>query len=258
MMTLAQFVRETPFFIIAHRGASGVAPENTMEAITLAVEGGAHMVEIDVRTTADNEMVVFHDHVLGRTTNGSGYIERTAWPELKKLDAGKWFSKDYAGEHVPRLDEVLSYIYMKCYLNVEIKPIKDRKTAEQKVQRIINIIQEDGVAPYALLSSFDHDILRYIKEVAPLLYTAALNNPGDTRPPSEIVKECGADGFGCSIHELTKKRSEDLRANRIPWGVYSVDTEEQLATALEYGPTSVVTKFPARISKAYEALKVNS
>ena len=255
MKTLEEFVRSTPFFIIAHRGASGEAPENTIAAMKLALEGGALMVEIDIQTTADDEMVVFHDNVLGRTTDGSGKINNTSLDDLRKLDAGSWFDTKYKGELVPTLDEVLDVIDKQCYLNIEIKPIKDPKTAGKKIQHIINIVQDRGIAPYALLSSFDHRALHLISEIDPMIYTTALNVPGDTRLPSEIVAECGANGFGCSIHELTKKRSEDLRTHMIPWGVYSVDNEAQLHKALEYGVTSVVTKYPGIVSEAFDRIK---
>jgi len=255
MKTLAEFVRSTPFFIIAHRGASGDAPENTMAAIKLAIEGGAQMIEIDVQTTKDDELVVFHDEVLGRTTSGHGHVDQVTYEELTAYDAGSWFDEKFAGEVVPRLEEALDLMIGKCYVNIELKPLKGHKHAERLIQRIINLIQDRGLAPFALLSSFDHDALHLAKEIDPMIITAALNVPGDTRLPSEIVSECRASGFGCSIHELTRKRSEDLAAHSIPWGIYSVDTIEALEKALDYGVTSVVTKHPQLITDAFQAIK---
>ena len=255
MKTLAEFIQSTPFFIIAHRGASGDAPENTMAAIRMAIEGGAQMIEIDVQTTSDDELVVFHDQVLGRTTSGHGYIRDVSFKELQKLDAGKWFHESFAGEVVPRLESVLDMAIGQCYVNVELKPLKDHKNAEQLIQRIINIIQERGLVPFAVLSSFDHQALHLSKEIDPMIPTAALNVPGDKRLPSEIVAACRANAFGCSVHELTRRRSDDLAAHKIPWGVYSVDDVNTLRIALDHGVTSVVTKHPKLIHDAYLAIQ---
>ncbi len=254
MKTLAEFVRSTPFWVIAHRGASGDAPENTMAAISQAIDEGARMIEIDIQATRDDEIVVFHDHVLGRTTNGSGHIRQTSYDDLKQLDAGGWFDARFAGERIPRLDEVLDLIQGKAYLNLEIKPLKDDPHAERLITQAMNIIQEHDMENYTVYASFDHHALKLVKEIDPLARTAALNVPGDSRLPSEVVSSCGADAYGCSIHELTRKRSDDVRAHRIPWGIYTVNTPEQLAKALEYGVQSVVSNKPGLIWHTYSAL----
>jgi glycerophosphoryl diester phosphodiesterase len=252
MKTLAEFVRSTPFFVIAHRGASGEAPENTISAIRLAIEGGAAMIEIDVQTTLDKELVVFHDKVLGRTTNGHGHIRQISLKDLSTLDAGSWFDERYAGEVVPRLDDVLDLIKGQCYVNIELKPLSELDDAERYIETLIGVIQDRDLAPYSLLSSFDHKALQITKAMDPTIHTAALNVPGDTRLPSEIVSDCGADGYGCSMHEITRKRSEDLATHRIPWGVYSVDSVDALRKALDHGVNSVVTKHPSLIRDAYK------
>jgi len=226
-----------------------------MAAIAKAIDDGALMVEIDIQVTKDEELVVFHAHVLGRTTNGSGFIKQNSYEDLKGLDAGSWFDARFAGEPIPRLDEVLDLIKGKAYLNLEIKPLKEDPHALQAIQQAMNIIQEHDMENYTVYASFDHQALKMVKDIDPLARTAALNVPGDSRLPSEVVASCGADAYGCSIHELTRKRSDDLAAHRIPWGIYTVNTEEQLATALEYGTQSVVSNFPGRIWTAYQATR---
>jgi len=254
MKTLADFVRSTRFWVIAHRGASGEAPENTLAAIGKAIDDGALMVEIDIQVTKDEELVVFHDHILGRTTNGSGHIKEKSYEELKGLDAGSWFDAKFAGEPIPRLDEVLDLMQGRAYLNLEIKPLKEDPNAMKAIQQAMNIIQEHDMENYTVYASFDHQALKMVKDIDPLARTAALNVPGDSRLPSEVVAACGADAYGCSIHELTKKRSEDLATHRIPWGVYTVNTPEQLSKALEYGAQSVVSNQPGLIWHTYSSL----
>ena len=96
--------------VVAHRGSSGTAPENTMAAFRLAVAAGADMIEFDVRMTRDFELVVHHDRSLGRTSDGSGRIWDLTLGDLRGSDAGSWFAKKFAGERIPTLRQVLEEI----------------------------------------------------------------------------------------------------------------------------------------------------
>ena len=107
--------------VIAHRGFSAIAPENTLPAMQFAVDSGAEMVEFDVRITKDNQLVVIHDETVERTTNGKGLVSRHTLQELQTLDAGTWFSQTFSGTQVPSLNEVLQLCSGSVYMNIEIK-----------------------------------------------------------------------------------------------------------------------------------------
>ena len=94
--------------IIAHRGASSVAPENTMAAFIAAAELGATGIEFDVHQTIDNELAVIHDFDVSRTSNGAGTVFESTWADLAELDAGSWFSDRFVGQPIPRLADVLA------------------------------------------------------------------------------------------------------------------------------------------------------
>jgi glycerophosphoryl diester phosphodiesterase len=94
--------------VVAHRGASAESPENTMAAFGRAAELGADAIEFDVHLTADGHPVVMHDQMLDRTTTGTGPVFATIWSDLAELDAGAWYSPEFAGEHIPTLSEVLA------------------------------------------------------------------------------------------------------------------------------------------------------
>src|SRR5262245_86406 len=96
--------------LIAHRGASAYAPENTLAAFKKAKELGAQWLEFDVQLTACGEIVVFHDERLERTTNGRGWIHEKPYSYLKTLDAGSWFNSQFAGEKIPTLVEALEFL----------------------------------------------------------------------------------------------------------------------------------------------------
>lgn len=89
------------FLTLAHRGASGYAPENTLAAFDKAIELGADMIETDVRQTKDGHLVLFHDPSVKRTTNGQGLVSELTLAELKALDAGSWFGREFAGQRIP-------------------------------------------------------------------------------------------------------------------------------------------------------------
>src|SRR5690606_19539586 len=96
--------------VIAHRGSSQIAPENTLPAIDRAIQDGADAIEIDVQLTKDGQVVVFHDEWVNRTTNGRGFICDLTYAELERLDAGSWFHPRFQGTKVPLLSEVLALV----------------------------------------------------------------------------------------------------------------------------------------------------
>ena len=107
--------------IVCHRGAETFAPENTLSAIDLAFDQGFDIVEIDVRQTKDSVPVVMHDRSVNRTTNGRGAINKMSYAEVSQLDAGTWFDPFFAGERVPRLEDVLRHAKGRGEVYIEIK-----------------------------------------------------------------------------------------------------------------------------------------
>src|SRR5438477_9822141 len=95
--------------VIAHRGASGNAPENTMAAFKKAVALGANFIETDLQLSRDARLVAIHDATVNRTTNGQGTVHDMTLTELRRLDAGSWFGSEFAGERIPTLDEILAF-----------------------------------------------------------------------------------------------------------------------------------------------------
>jgi hypothetical protein len=98
-------------FVISHRGALAECPENTLSGLEFAYEQGIRLIEIDVMMTEDNVPILFHDPSLDRTTNGTGSVTRSAWNYVRALDAGSWFSEEFAGERVPLMSEVFDWLF---------------------------------------------------------------------------------------------------------------------------------------------------
>jgi glycerophosphoryl diester phosphodiesterase len=100
--------------LIAHRGFSGRYPENTLRAFREAMKLPVDGIELDIRRTRDGVLVVIHDETVDRTTFGSGRVSELTWDELRQLDAGAWKGEEFAGERIPRLDEVLELVNKRC------------------------------------------------------------------------------------------------------------------------------------------------
>jgi glycerophosphoryl diester phosphodiesterase len=138
--------------LMAHRGASGLAPENTLAAFARCLEYAPQWIELDVHASADRAIIVMHDGTVDRTTNGSGAIGSLTLAELKALDAGSWKGAEYAGEPVPTLEEVVALVGQRVRLNVEIKGGPDLPFV---AERVVAILREGGVLGQSMISSFD-------------------------------------------------------------------------------------------------------
>ena len=152
-------------FISAHRGYSSHYPENTIPALQAALDAGAHVAEIDVRLTRDDKLVLMHDATVDRTTDGSGAVRQMTLAEVKRLDAGRWFDRKFAGTQVPTLDEVLEWSKGRLGILVEMKNYPERPSAF--VDEVIATILRQNAQDFALPAGFDHATLAEIHRRQP-------------------------------------------------------------------------------------------
>lgn len=153
--------------VIAHRGSSRQAPENTLASLHLAGQQGIKWVEIDVMLSGDGIPIIFHDDYLSRTTNGEGLVYKTPLAELKKLDAGSWKSEEYQQEKIPTLREALAVIsHYGMGLNLELKPCEGLE--EETVAASIEVLKQYWPSELPLLlSSFSYFALVSAKALWP-------------------------------------------------------------------------------------------
>lgn len=138
--------------IIAHRGASAYAPENTMAAFAEALEQGADGFELDAKLTADGHVVVIHDFTVDRTTGGRGDVRKQTLAQLKELDAGSWFDERFRGERIPLLDEVFEAFGRQTLINVELTNYAS--PADALPDRVAELVLRHGVEDNVFFSSF--------------------------------------------------------------------------------------------------------
>lgn len=151
--------------IVAHRGASGSAPENTLAAFRKAIDLGADVLELDVHQTHDSQLVVIHDATVDRTTNGKGPVKNFTAKEIQKLDAGSWFSPAYKGEKVPLLSEVLDTTPDTIPLLIELKEGSEKCPGIEA--RTVQLIREKEAQHRVIPKSFEDDVLERFRLLAP-------------------------------------------------------------------------------------------
>ncbi|KTC20612.1 glycerophosphodiester phosphodiesterase [Pseudomonas marginalis ICMP 9505] len=230
--------------LIAHRGASAFAPENTLTAIEIAARMGAQWVEIDVKLTRDGALVVIHDDTLDRTTSGHGAVVLNTLEQIRSLDAGRWFSNTYAGVTVPTFEEVVdTAICLGLGLQVELKPTigDDLETAEAVIPLLR---QKWPLGPHRLfVSSFSTRALgkaRALWEEVPLCL-ASLVAPAD---PAALLAE-----YDCQILHVVDPFLDEghlrrLRDSEVEFAVATVNDPQRARYLLSRGAQSVLTDYP--------------
>lgn len=208
------------------------------------------MVELDVHLTKDREVVVIHDETLERTTSGKGKVLNHTLSELKKLDAGAWFTPEFSGEKIPTLEEVLQSLKGKVQINIEIKngPVYYEGIEE----RVLAIVSKNSMLDQVIISSFDHFCLKRIKELCPDLPTGRVVKLGvlyvaRLLKPEKIAQSVGASGLHVNKSYLTPDLLHRARQYGLKVLVWTVNEPEQMQSFREMGVDGIVTNFPDKL-----------
>ena len=235
--------------IIAHRGASSDAPENTTAAFEAAISQAADMVEIDLRWSADNEPVIVHDATVDRTTNGSGSVAALRLEELRRLDAGSWFGRRFAAERVLTLQEALAILGPRIRLNVEL--CGDVPPPAGFTARLMRLVEDARLPEEPIFSSFEFSLLAAVRaehsdaRVAPL-YRApgpvALRRVLELRPYAAHPRR----------NLVTPGLMRRLRAGGVRVHAWTVNQSSEARRLLRLGVDGIFTDHPARMVRVRE------
>jgi len=233
--------------VVAHRGASRLAPENTLVSFRRAIADGADAIELDVRLSADGRAVVIHDRTLLRTTGVKGRVSRTGSGVIRGLSAGAWFLPEHSGEKVPLLEEVLELAGGAVGVNVELKFDSRRQDPGPLVRRVCGIVGDFRGRDNVLISSFHHPALELQRDVAPGIPTGILVYPPGV-PTTSGVRLAGRIGAGWLIYSggnVRKSYVARARSNGIRTMEYTVDGRMRIRRAVGMGLDGVITNDPA-------------
>lgn len=236
--------------VIAHRGAMGYAPENTISAFKLAIELGANALELDLRQTKDSIPVVLHDATINKTTNGNGNVNIFNFADLKKLDAGSWFDKKFSGEKIPSLKEVIDVLNDSTILIIEFK--EGNETYPGIEERVVKLVKENAIESRTIFKSFDPNVLKRLRAIEPdipLCYVYAVRIPWlgmivDRGVTFGSVYNIDAEYLQPHRFFLSKSFVTDAQSKGfkiISWGVNSL---EAITESLDYAVEGIETDYP--------------
>ncbi|HKI97071.1 MAG TPA: glycerophosphodiester phosphodiesterase [bacterium] len=231
--------------IIAHRGASSQAPENTLAAFRAAVALGADGVEFDVQGTRDGVPVVIHDPTLERTTNGHGAVAGASAAELGALEAGGWFVPPHPGERVPALEAVLALLAPTALeLHIELKTA--RIAYPGLVPAVVQQVRAAGMGGRVVLSSYNHHSLLEARRLAPEIACAALTYEVLIEP-WRYATQHGLQGLHPQHTTVDAELVRAAHAAGLAVRAYTVDDPEEAGRLMALGVDGIITNQPARL-----------
>lgn len=242
----------TCLHIIAHRGASAYAPENTFAAFEKARELGAGFIELDVQLTKDGKLAVIHDDKVDRTTNGTGFVRHFTMKELETLDAGSWFSPSFQGEKIPDLEAVLHKYHNKIGLLIEIKSSKTQPGIEKAIGRLIDRL---GPSANTIVQSFDAGAIMTLHNLYPSIPGAVLIRPrfgmlpyGRLRHISSFARYVSLKHTMLSSFLIKSAHSHDMKV--FAWTVNGRKTGRRLQS---WNIDGIITDYPDYFKKEGKA-----
>jgi glycerophosphoryl diester phosphodiesterase len=237
--------------IVGHRGDNVHAPENTPAAIQLAWELGVDSIEVDIHLTADGRLVVIHDPTTGRTADEDLVVAESSLDELQSLDAGSWFSEDFAGERIPTFEEVIKSVPEGKFLCVELKE------GEGLAEAFCEEIQRMGFGSRVCALAFNPAYLKTIKALWPDLPVMLLLAPDidrmtkKYRPFTETVLErvraCGADAPACFEGAVTEEFVQAVQGAGMPILTWVTNRPARAKELAKWGVDAIASDDPGKI-----------
>jgi glycerophosphoryl diester phosphodiesterase len=232
--------------VIAHRGASGYAPENTLAAFKRAIALGATFIETDLQLSRDSRFVAIHDETVNRTTNGQGKVHDLSLADLRRLDAGSWFGSEFTGERIPTLEEILEFAKKNdVVFYLELKP----GGSWGGEHALIGALRETQEIARTIVISFDATIIEALRKIEPTLMTGLLFDGQMDRPIEKAVevgaRQLAVRGDLVTPALLTEAGKKDLQV--VCW---TVNQPAHMRLLIDAGVDGIMSDYPDRIVAA--------
>ncbi len=225
--------------VTAHRGSSSSAPENTLSAIRQAIADQADYAEIDVLETLDGVIIVLHDSDLTRVTGKKLNIWETTFAEVRELDAGSWFSPEFAGEKIPTLEEAIGVARDKIKLNIEMKFYEHNL---RLTERVVSIIRKENFTDQCIITSMNYQELLKVKKLDNRIKTGIIFFEAIGR-----VVNLETDLFSISKKKATESFISKARNGKKEVHVWTVNTPEAMEDLIYLGVNNIITDYPAKL-----------
>jgi glycerophosphoryl diester phosphodiesterase len=232
--------------VIAHRGASGYAPENTLAAFKRALALGATFIETDLQLSRDSHFVAIHDDTVNRTTNGQGKVHDLSLVELRRLDAGSWFGSEFAGERIPTLPEILEFAKKHdAVFYLELKP----SGSWGGEHTLIGALRSSGEIARTIVISFDPSILEAVRKIEPTVMTGLLFD-GQIELPLQRAVEIGARQLAMRGDLVTPALLAEARKHDLQVVCWTVNQPAHMRLLIEAGVDGIMSDYPDRLVAA--------
>ena len=257
---------------IAHRGASGYAPEHTIPAYQLGEQMKGDYIEIDLQMTKDGRLIAMHDEKVDRTTNGTGLVKDLTLAEIKKLDAGTWFNEKYPqlakevyeGLTVPTLEEVFKKFGKQANYYIETKSPEVYPGMEEELLQVLEeykMVDSKGRTKNVLIQSFSKESLMKVHDMnpkLPLVQLFSYKNPATISGEElESIKEY-AIGVGPNFNKVDGQYVKMVRDHDLQFHPYTVNERADMKKALEWGATGLFTNYPDVFNEVLSEYKHNN
>ncbi|MEH7082609.1 glycerophosphodiester phosphodiesterase family protein [Neobacillus drentensis] len=231
---------------VAHRGASGYAPENTIAAFDKGVDMKADYIEIDVQRSKDGKLVIIHDTKVDRTTDGTGYVKDLTFDQIRSLDAGSWKGEQFKGEKIPTFDEILDRYHGKIGILIELKspelyPGIEEMVAQELKERNLDKPQNEKI----IIQSFNFESMKKANSLLPKVPIGVLtSNRADTSEQSLKEFAAYADYFNPSYGIVTEELVNQVHANGMKIQSWTVRSHEAADFLLKMNVDGIITDYP--------------
>jgi glycerophosphoryl diester phosphodiesterase len=231
---------------VAHRGASGYAPENTIAAFDKGVEMKADYIEIDVQRSKDGELVIIHDTKVDRTTDGTGYVKDLTFEQIRSLDAGSWKGEQFKGEKIPTFDEILDRYHGKVGILIELKapelyPGIEEMVAQELKERNLDKPQNEKI----IIQSFNFESMKITNSLLPKVPIGVLTS-NKVHTTEQALKEFAvyADYFNPSYGIVTEDLVNQVHAHGMKIQSWTVRSHEAAEFLLNMNVDGIITDYP--------------
>ncbi|MBM4247687.1 MAG: glycerophosphodiester phosphodiesterase [Deltaproteobacteria bacterium] len=243
------------FLRIGHRGAAAECPENTLVSFARAIELGADMIECDLQLTADENVVIFHDWTLERTTNGSGIVRELGLDAIRRLDAGSWRAERFAGERVPTLDETLDRVLPSAQLNLELKCRGPRSDARALAEAAVAAVARRSAFDRIVFSSFDRACLEELRAASVEARIGVLWNDATFPQALDRADAVSAMALHPRAATVTPRVVGEAHARGLRVYVWTVNPLDEILRLVGDGADGVISDHPGRLAEARDRLR---
>ncbi len=239
-------IKKQNVMVVAHRGASAYAPENTLASMKKAIEMNADMSELDVQETADGEIILLHDGSLKRTAGVDKNIWETNYADLKGLDIGTWFSEEYKNEPIPTIKEVIDLVKGKMKINIELKANGHEKML---AERTLRIVEANNFLDQVVFTSFKFAEADKIRELNPKAIVGYIFG----RLPKDVdVFTADVNILSANIKTVDAEFMKKAKANGKEVAVWTVNKPEDMKRMIELGVEQIITNYPDILRKVID------